>query len=214
MEKNMIHFLRGTDLFLQPKLAASMFKDRNKQFVERLAWQLQVDQNGFERDEYDDLNPVYVIIENEDGLHDASLRLMPTTGRTMINEYFLDALGGRAVRRRNTWECTRFCISPAADRSLAIELLAATGRLMSELQITRLVAVYDRQMKIQYRRSNISPTQLGWVIRPEGSIYAGQWSFSKEKMNDLSCRSRIYGATVEISLANSPLTASPGMATA
>ena len=210
----MIHFLRGTDLILQPNLAASMFRDRNVQFVERLGWQLQVDQNGFERDEYDDLNPVYVIIENEDGLHDASLRLMPTTGRTMINEYFLGALGGHAIRRTNTWECTRFCISPAADRSLAIELLAATGRLMCELQIAHLVAVYDRQMRIQYRRSNTSPTQLGWVMTPEGPVYAGLWSFSEEKLNNLSCRSQIYGTTVELSLANSPLMASPSMAAA
>jgi len=200
-----IHFLTGTDLILMPKLAASMFRDRNAQFVQRLGWQLNVDQHGFERDQYDHLNPLYVIIENEDGLHDASLRLMPTTGPTMINEHFSAALDGQTICRSDTWECTRFCIAPGTDQSLSIELLAATGRLMRELHIKHLVAVYDRAMRVQYRRAQTLPEQLGMVESPEGIVYAGRWSFTPEKLRELRQRSKIYGASLELSLVNSPI---------
>lgn len=201
----MIHFLRGTDLILKPTLAATMFRDRNVQFVQRLGWRLEVDQKGFERDQYDHLNPVYVIIENEDGRHDASLRLMPTTGRTMINEHFSSALDGQALCRSDTWECTRFCIAPGTDQSLSIELLAATGRLMREMEIKHLVAVYDRAMRIQYRRAQTPPEQLGMVETPGGVVYAGRWSFTAEKLRELQQRSKTCGASLELSLVNSPI---------
>ena len=38
-----------------------MFRDRASQFKTRLKWQVDVDENGFERDEYDALNPLYVM---------------------------------------------------------------------------------------------------------------------------------------------------------
>ena len=65
-----------------------MFRDRAFQFKTRLKWKVDVDENGFERDEYDALNPLYVILENNLGRHEGSLRLLPTTGRCMINEKF------------------------------------------------------------------------------------------------------------------------------
>ena len=47
-----------------------MFRDRASQFKTRLKWQVDVDENGFERDEYDALNPLYLILENNLGRHE------------------------------------------------------------------------------------------------------------------------------------------------
>ncbi len=41
-----------------------MFKDRADQLKTRLNWNVKVDYAGHERDEYDDLNPMYVIWED------------------------------------------------------------------------------------------------------------------------------------------------------
>lgn len=49
-----------------------MFRDRAAQFKTRLKWQVDVDENGFERDEYDALNPIYVVLENNLGRHEGS----------------------------------------------------------------------------------------------------------------------------------------------
>ena len=102
-----------------------MFKDRAAQFKDRLDWDVTVDENGWEVDEYDRLNPLYIIWENAEGRHGGSVRIMPTVGRTMTNEHFLDLTGGVRIRSPLIWECTRFCLAPDAPAGVAAALLAA-----------------------------------------------------------------------------------------
>lgn len=189
-------------MFLHPDLARSMFRDRKTQFVDRLHWRLDVDAEGMERDQYDAQNPLYVIIQNENGLHDASLRLIPTTQATMINDYFSDALTAGPLHQADTWECTRFCISPSAASSLSIDLLAATSRLMMALDIHHLVAVFDRYMRVQYRRDGVAPTILGSMTSPEGQIFAGRWSFHPAVSCALMRRARLSEEDVTRALAD------------
>ena len=59
----MLRYLYGDQLSDHPLLRDTMFRDRAAQFKTRLKWQVDVDENGFERDEYDALNPLYVILE-------------------------------------------------------------------------------------------------------------------------------------------------------
>ena len=58
-----------------------MFRDRASQFKTLFKWQVDVDENGFERDEYDALNPLYLILENNLVRHEGYSRLLLTTGR-------------------------------------------------------------------------------------------------------------------------------------
>ena len=81
----MISFLYGDSLAEHSRLAQSMFRDRAKQFSERLGWEVSVDDAGEERDQYDALNPLYVIWQRPDGLHGGSMRFQPTTGRCMTH---------------------------------------------------------------------------------------------------------------------------------
>jgi acyl homoserine lactone synthase len=90
----MIRFLYGDSLADHSRLAQSMFRDRAKQFSERLGWEVSVDDAGEERDQYDALNPLYVIWQRPDGLHGGSMRFLPTTGRCMTHEHFLHLSGG------------------------------------------------------------------------------------------------------------------------
>ena len=115
----MLRYLYGDQLCNYPKLADSMFRDRAAQFHERLGWDVTVDDRGWERDEYDDLNPLYVIWETEDGSHGGSMRFLPTTGQTMVNDHFVDLMDGVELQSPFIWECTRFCLNPnavAADK--------------------------------------------------------------------------------------------------
>ena len=54
----MIRYLYADQLNTHPKLRDSMFRDRADQFKTRLGWEVSVDEDGFERDQYDDLNPL------------------------------------------------------------------------------------------------------------------------------------------------------------
>lgn len=201
----MIKYIFGTDLWQFPELAQSMFKDRTIQFSERLKWDVQVDSKGYERDQYDVLNPVYVIVENEHGRHAGSMRLLPTMGRTMINEHFSKAIDSGPIRCPFTWECTRFCLSPSAGPRTAARLFAGAGRLMQELDITSLVAVFDQFMLRKYRVSGVAPEVLGEGQVAGGTVLTGRWQFSQAQLNDLMSRASLDPLECELALVNSSL---------
>jgi len=107
----MIRYLYGDQLATQPLLADSMFRDRADQFHTRLGWEVTVDAQGFERDQYDALNPLYVLWQKPCGRHGGSMRFLPTTGRTMVNEHFLHLTEGVRIASPLIWECTRLCLA-------------------------------------------------------------------------------------------------------
>ena len=89
----MLRYLTTQDLAALPRLSDSMFRDRARQFHTRRGWNLRIDGDGRERDQYDGLpGALYVVWERPDGTHGGSMRFLPTTGRTMLAEHFA-ALG-------------------------------------------------------------------------------------------------------------------------
>lgn len=58
-----------------------MHRLRARVFAERLQWDVRVE-NGQERDEFDQLKPLYLLSIDETGALEGSLRLLPTTGPT------------------------------------------------------------------------------------------------------------------------------------
>ena len=56
----MIYFLTALNLHVFPTLTDSMFRDRAAQFHNRLHWDVAVDANEWERDEYDSMFPVWL----------------------------------------------------------------------------------------------------------------------------------------------------------
>lgn len=66
----MLRYIYADDLHrFPPRLRDTMFRDRAEQFKKRLGWAVSVNEAGEERDEYDDMNPLYVIWEDAHGDH-------------------------------------------------------------------------------------------------------------------------------------------------
>jgi acyl homoserine lactone synthase len=161
MELAMIRYVPSEMLHEYPVLASTMFKDRAAQFKHRLEWSVSVDQNGWEVDQYDSLNPTYVLWENSDGTHGGSLRLMPTTGRTMAAEHFSHLTDGVRICSPLIWEITRFCLSPGAPSQVASALVAAATEFGLRFGIEQAICVvYTRTLGI-YRRIGHAPDVIG-----------------------------------------------------
>lgn len=174
----MLRYVFAHDLKCYPQLAGTMFRDRADQFGTRLGWQVSVSATGEERDDYDDLDPLYVIWETPGGAHGGSMRLMPTTGRVMVNEHFGHLLQGREIRDPAIWECTRFCLARGAPAHVAGALMLGGGEVMRGLGLQRYVGVFDARMERIYRMIGASPEILGGTGTGRERISVGLWGFS------------------------------------
>jgi len=176
----MIRYIYADDLHAHPTLASCMFVDRADQFKTRLDWDVTVDANGEERDAYDDMNPLYVIWEEADGSHGGSMRLLPTTGRTMINDHFAHLTDGVHIQSPVIWECTRFCLSRGARPGVAAALMLAGGEVMRAFGVEHYVGVFDARMVRIYRRIGSCPEILGQQGTGRDMIAVGLWQFTPE----------------------------------
>ncbi len=187
----MLRYIYSNDLYNYPKLGSSMFRDRADQFRTRLGWPVDVDDLGEERDQYDALNPLYVIWEKADGSHGGSMRFLPTTGRVMVNEVFGHLTGGGPITSPLIWECTRFCLARDAGPKVAAALMLAGGEIMSGFGIQHFVGVFDARMQRIYRAIGSSPEVLGSEGRGRDRISVGLWEFTEAAKRKVASRSGI-----------------------
>lgn len=191
----MIRYLSARDLARYPKLATSMFRDRATQFRDRLGWDVQVDERGWERDQYDRLDPTYVIWQRPDGAHGGSMRFLPSMGRTMVNEHFGD-IAGRRIEAPEVWECTRFCLAPDAPRVVSALLMLGGAQFGVGLKLSHAVGVFDARMVRVYRHLGWSPEVLGTTGTGRDAISVGLWKFEPDVLRRLA---RAAGVGPELS---------------
>lgn len=187
----MIRFIYGNDLGARQRLSHSMFQDRARQFRDRLGWPVDVNENGEERDQYDAENPLYVIWERPDGLHGGSMRLLPTVGPTMVNDYFLHLTEGTRIESPLIWECTRFCLAPEATPRIAAALMLGGGEIMRCLGVRHFVGVFDRPMMRVYSAIGSSPEVLGSAGEGREMTSVGLWEFADAARSAVAARAGI-----------------------
>ncbi len=176
----MLRYIYADDLRRAPKLARTMFRDRGEQFHTRLNWKVTVAGDGSERDEYDALNPLYVIWERPDGSHGGSLRFLPTTGPCMVNDHFLHLTDGVKIESPLVWECTRFCLAPGADTRVSAALMLGGMEAGRASFLTHAVGVFDARMVRVYRRLSWGPIILGTCGTGRDAISVGLWAFQED----------------------------------
>ena len=174
-----------------------MFKDRAEQFHKRLNWDVNVDENGEERDAYDNQDPIYIVIEGSDGSHEGSMRLLPMVGRNMYNDHFSFIANRWEARDPLVWECTRFCVSTNAGRSTSALLLAAGGKFLESFQLRGLLGVFDARMERVYRLLGSRPKILGRAKYAGLEIGLGFWRRDFKQYRCLLARAGISAIEME-----------------
>ncbi len=187
----MLRYLYADELHKFPALAEGMFRDRADQFKTRLGWDVKVNERGEERDQYDDLNPLYVIWEEADGSHGGSMRILPTTGPVMVNDVFGRLTGGSPISSPLIWEVTRFCLSRTASAHTAGAIMLSGGEVMEGIGLTHIAGVFDARMIRIYRMIGPSPVVLGSEGKGRNQISVGLWPYSAEDCNRVAARAGI-----------------------
>jgi len=145
-----------------------MFKLRHEVFKERLDWEVG-SQGGRERDMFDDLDPVYIVCE-EQGDVLGSWRLLPTTKPYMLKDVFPELLYGMpAPEAPDVWEISRFAVSKRVGGNDSLGTVkAVTNVLLEQLftfaarrEIKRIVAVADVRFERILKRAGLLTNRFG-----------------------------------------------------
>jgi N-acyl-L-homoserine lactone synthetase len=84
----MLKLIEGSYASQFPREMDAMFRNRAQIFGERLGWEVVV-KDGYERDRFDDLNPLYLVsVDPDTEAYQGSVRLLPTSGPNMLRDVF------------------------------------------------------------------------------------------------------------------------------
>jgi acyl homoserine lactone synthase len=148
---------------------AEMHRMRRRVFKGRLNWDVQIS-GDIEIDQFDALQPAYLIYRASEDRVQGCVRLLPSTGPTMLRDIFPVLLNGASAPNSSTiWESSRFALDIGADTpKAAYGLACATYELFAGMiefglsrQLTEIVTVTDARMERILRRA-------GWPLRRIG----------------------------------------------
>lgn len=158
-----------------------MFRLRARVFEGRLGWDVSV-RDGKEIDQFDGLDPAYVIGLDDAGHVVACARLLQTTGPHMLSDVFHGILRGEPPLRSATlWESTRFCVDtqrlgrgrgPNTVAHATQELMIGTLEYARSAGIEDIVTVIDPVMDRLLKRTDNAPYGYVGETTPMGKVPA------------------------------------------
>jgi acyl homoserine lactone synthase len=186
----MIRLIPAAHTHLFPEVIDAMFRCRAQTFSERLGWRVVV-KDGYERDRFDDENPLYLVsVDPCSGEYRGSLRLLPTTGPNMLRDVFPSLLNDDEVIESATiWESSRIC-AVANNHNLGragggvshvlAELLVGIGDVARLAGLTQIVSVFDARVFRILASAGCKPQVLGAPRRIDGTMsYAGVFNMDE-----------------------------------
>jgi acyl homoserine lactone synthase len=179
----MLKLIEGSYASFFPREIDAMFRNRAETFSDRLGWEVVV-KDGYERDGFDDANPLYVVsVDPDTEEYWGSLRLLPTTGPNMLRDVFPQLLDGQCIESATIWESSRICAALAPgqpDRNksgvnyVLSELILGIGEVAVAAGLTQIVSVFDARMFRVLRAAGCNPQIIGRPQRIGGAMsYAG-----------------------------------------
>lgn len=185
----MLKLIEGSYASFFPKEADAMFRNRAETFAGRLGWEVVV-KDGYERDRFDDANPLYLVsVDPDTEEYWGSLRLLPTTGPNMLRDVFPQLLDGDYIESATIWESSRICAAavpgqPERGRHgvnyVLSELILGIGEVSVAAGLTQIVSVFDARMLRVLRNAGLkidiigTPQRIGDVMSYAGLFDTGE----------------------------------------
>ncbi|RRI01506.1 GNAT family N-acetyltransferase [Mesorhizobium tamadayense] len=142
---------------------------RHRVFKERLDWEVQTE-GEMETDAFDSLHPAYLLLKGSDWRICGCVRLLPTTGPTMLRDTFPMLLDETVAPANDSiWESSRFALDlPPSAPKAAGGLAQATYELFAGMiefglanNLTRIVTVTDTRMERILRLATWPLSRMG-----------------------------------------------------
>lgn len=201
----MIEAICAAQSALYPGDIEEMLRLRHRVFVERLNWVAASD-DGLERDDYDNLNPIYLLARADDGELLGTWRLLPTTGPYMLRDAFPELLDGEpAPSHTSVWETSRFAVDGGLRGEAGLDAVSKATRelfcglveLSLELGIAEILTVYDIHISRLLRRIGCTPKWQSKRRRIGNTIaVAGRFEISETVLASFRDRAEISGSVL------------------
>ena len=160
----MIDILTKAELLCSPSLYEAMHRIRFRVFSRRLNWDVSVE-SGLECDEFDKLDPYYLLAMDDEGCLVGTWRMLPTTGPYMLRSVFSHLLENRAPPcSRRVWEGSRFAVDCryvgrrglGALHKASAEIFCGVVEFCIANDISEVVTVYDSRIARLLPRLGVS----------------------------------------------------------
>jgi len=179
----MLKLVEGSYASFFPREMDAMFRNRAETFSDRLGWEVVV-KDGYERDAFDDANPLYLVsVDPDTEEYWGSLRLLPTTGPNMLRDVFPQLLDSEYIESATIWESSRICAAGVAGRlernrnginTVLSELILGIGEVAVAAGLTQIVSVFDARIFRVLKAAGCNPQLIGTPQRIGGVMsYAG-----------------------------------------
>ncbi|MEA3082776.1 MAG: acyl homoserine lactone synthase [Paraburkholderia sp.] len=179
-----------SNLYQMHRLRKAVFKDR-------LGWDVSVS-GELEFDEFDALEPSYLLSMDRHGTVNGCVRLLPTTGPNMLRDIFPSFVTKGAVpRSERVWEASRFAVGKNASTAeteagvsqTTYDLLIGVLEFGLSNGINTIACVVDVRMERILRRVGWQLERLGSAHRIGNTIaMAGQLDVSAQILRALESR--------------------------
>ena len=184
--------LRSGEFVGRLDLIKRMFRLRRRVFKDRLDWDVS-SSDGMEIDVFDALGPTYLLamVDQEDVI--GCVRLLPTTGPTMLGDTFPSLLDGQPPPcDPNVLESSRFCVDTVRSAStlggglsqVTFLLFAAMIEHLCSVQARSIVTVTDLRMERILRRAGwplqriAAPQAIGNTMALAGYLHGSEAALS------------------------------------
>jgi len=174
----MIKLVQGHDRARYPREIDAMHRLRRRVFHERMGWEVALIRD-WEIDGFDAFDPLYLLSVDEQDRVVGTLRLLPTTGFTMINDVFSELLpDDEPIVSPLIWESSRFAVDRDADVPIGpngvSRAVAELGIGMNEVAmragLTHVVTVYDALVHRILKRAHCAGEPMGPPKRLGGTL--------------------------------------------
>lgn len=161
----MIHLIENHPIAADRRALETMFADRKAQFVDFYEWDVPVIEGRYEMDQFDTAEAIYIAAVDGGGAHEASMRMLPSTGAHLLGTLFPHLCPRGVPVGEAVWESTRLCLPNRHGAARRLELRNALISAMVDFALTRGIKRITGVIPDGFRKQVLA---MGWRAEPLG----------------------------------------------
>lgn len=161
----MIRIIENHVTASQHRPLETMFADRKLQFVDFFDWDVPVVDDRYEVDQFDGPHAVYIVAIDEEGRHEASMRMLPSTHPHLLGTLFPHLCPNGVPIGEATWESTRLCLPQRHGAARRLDLRDQLISAMVDFALARGIDRITGVIPDGFRKLVLA---MGWRAEPLG----------------------------------------------